>query len=156
MATHHHAGAAHPGFTRSSVRYPGSGLAAQWSLVRALTRPSGLGFAVGAAEGVLKRVGQAGEVCGGESLANRVAVTSLRLRAAAVLTEHPESGRDPGMRRLMDAVEGDRDVEALRALRALLKDKGAERAMSTLAPLFAELSAIRALLMSGSSRMSGA
>lgn len=137
---------ADPGFTRSSVRHPRSGLAAQWTLVRALTRPSGLGFAVGAADGVLKRVGQAGEVCGGESLANRVAVTSLRLRAAAVLIEHPELGRDPGMRRLMDAVAGDRDVEALRALRALLKDKGAERAMSTLAPLFAELSAIRALL----------
>ncbi len=134
------------GLTRSSARRPRSGLAAQGALVRALTRPSGLGFALGAAGGWLKRMGQAGEVCGGESLANRVAVTSLRLRAAAVLEEHPELGRDPGMRRLMDAVTGDRDVEALRALRALMKDKGAERAMSTIAPLFAELSAIRALL----------
>ncbi|MFF8288571.1 hypothetical protein ACF068_04960 [Streptomyces sp. NPDC016309] len=186
MASHHHAGAGHPGaadaagtarllreaalevsrgareirdvaartgavlgssrFTRSSLRHPRTGMAAQWALVRALTSEAGLGFALGAGDGVLRRVGQAGEVCGRESLANRVAVTSLRLRAAAVLAEHPELGRDPGVRRLMDAVTGDRDVEALRALRALLKDKGAERAMSTVAPLFAELSAIRALL----------
>ncbi|MET9801021.1 hypothetical protein [Streptomyces sp. NPDC006368] len=135
-----------PRLARSSVRHPRSGMAAQWALVRALTRDTGLGFAVGAAGGALGRMGQAGEICGRESLANRVAVTSLRLRAAAVLTEHPELGRDAGMRRLMDAVAADRDVDALRALRALLKDKGAERAMSTLAPLFAELSAIRALL----------
>ncbi|GGU47157.1 acetoacetate decarboxylase family protein [Streptomyces lavendofoliae] len=131
---------------RSSLRHPRTGLAAQWSLVRALTSASGLGFALSGGDGVLRRVGQAGELCGRESLANRVAVTSLRMRAAAVLAEHPELGRDPGMRRLMDAVTGDRDVEALRALRALLRDKGAERAMSTVAPLFAELSAIRALL----------
>ncbi|MEU0669900.1 acetoacetate decarboxylase family protein [Streptomyces lavendulocolor] len=186
MASHHHAGAAHPAepgaaetarmlreaalevsrcalevrgaaaragavlgsplFARSSLRHPRAGMAAQWSLVRALTSAAGLGFALGGGDGVLKRIGQAGEVCGRESLANRIAVTSLRMRAAAVLAEHPELGRDPGMRRLMDAVTGDRDVEALRALRALLKDKGAERAMSTVAPLFAELSAIRALL----------
>ncbi|QGV77221.1 hypothetical protein [Streptomyces ficellus] len=135
-----------PRFARSALRHPLTGVAAQWSLVRALTSGAGLGFALGAGDGVLRRMGQAGEVCGRESLANRVAVTSLRLRAAAVLAVHPELGRDPGMRRLMDAVTGDRDVEALRALRAMLKDKGAERAMSTVAPLFAELSAIRALL----------
>ncbi|MFF8382884.1 hypothetical protein ACF053_04420 [Streptomyces kanasensis] len=134
------------GFTRSTLRHPRTGVAAQWALVRALTNGAGLGFALGAGDGALRRMGQAGEVCGRESLANRVAVTSLRLRAGAVLAHHPELERDPGMRRLMEAVTGDRDVEALRALRALLKDKGAERAMSTIAPLFAELSAIRALL----------
>ncbi|MEU9984078.1 acetoacetate decarboxylase family protein [Streptomyces sp. NPDC050856] len=137
---------ASPRLARSSVRHPGSGMAAQWALVRALTRDAGLGFALRAPQGPLKRMGQAGAVCGRESLANRVAVTSLRLRASAVLLEHPELGRDSGMRRLMDAVTEDHDVDALRALRALLRDQGTERAMSTLAPLLAELSAIRALL----------
>ncbi|MDT9685421.1 acetoacetate decarboxylase family protein [Streptomyces sp. TRM76323] len=137
---------ASPWLARSSVRHPGTGAAAYRALVRALTRGSGLGFALRARGGPLKRMGQVGEVCGRESLANRVAVTSLRLRVAAVLLEHPELERDPGMRRLMDAVAEDRDVEALRALRAVLRDRGAERALSTLAPLLAELSAIRALL----------
>ncbi|GAA3311468.1 hypothetical protein [Nonomuraea dietziae] len=44
------------------------------------------------------------------------------------------------------AAAADRDLEAVRALRALLKDRGAVRALSQLAPVFGEVLALRALL----------
>ncbi|MFE1882940.1 alpha/beta hydrolase family protein [Streptomyces diastatochromogenes] len=136
-----------PALTTSARRRPRSGLAAQWALLRALTNKEGLGgSATAAPKGMGYVLGAAGEVLGRESLAALVAVTSLRLRIAAVLFDHPEFERDPGMRRLLDAVTADRAPEAVRALRALFKDQGAQRALSGLAPLMAELLAIRALL----------
>ncbi|MCZ0985075.1 acetoacetate decarboxylase family protein [Streptomyces diastatochromogenes] len=136
-----------PTLTTSARRRPRTGLVAQWALLRALTNKEGLGgSAITAAKGMGRVLGAAGEVLGRESLAALVAVTSLRLRIAAVLFDHPEFERDPGMRRLLDAVTADRDLEAVRALRALFRDQGAQRALSGLAPLMAELLAIRALL----------
>ncbi|GHE06195.1 acetoacetate decarboxylase family protein [Streptomyces alanosinicus] len=110
-------------------RSPRTGLAAQWALLRALTDRQGL----------------VGAVLGRESLAALVAVTSLRLRIAAVLVDHPEFARDPGMRRLAEAVAG-HGLGAVRALRTLLRDQGAQRALSGLTPLMAELPSVRALL----------
>jgi hypothetical protein len=133
--------------TASARRRPRTGLAAQWALLRALTGRQGLGgSAITAPRGMGHVLGAAGEVLGRESLAALVAVTSLRLRIAAVLVDHPEFVRDPGMRRLLEAVTADRDLEAVRALRALFRDQGAQRALSGVAPLTAGLLAVRALL----------
>ncbi|MGW1873593.1 hypothetical protein [Streptomyces sp. NPDC001975] len=136
-----------PALTSSARRRPRTGCAARWALLRALTNSQGLGgSAIVAPDGVGRLLGAAGEALGRESLAALVAVTSLRLRIAAVLLDHPEFGRDPGMRRLTAAVTADRDLEAVRALRSLFKDRGAQRALSGLAPILAELLAIRGLL----------
>ncbi|WP_225829704.1 acetoacetate decarboxylase family protein [Streptomyces sp. NK08204] len=135
-----------PPLTASARSRPRTGLPARWALLRALTNKRGLGSALVAPKGMGHVLGTAGEVLGRESLAALVAVTSLRLRIAAVLADHPEFARDPGMRRLTEAVTADRDVESVRALRALLRDQGAQRALSGLAPLMAELIALRALL----------
>ncbi|MFF9587283.1 acetoacetate decarboxylase family protein [Streptomyces achromogenes] len=136
-----------PALTASARRRPRTGLPAQWALLRALTSKQGLGgSAITAPKGMGHVLGAAGEVLGRESLAALVAVTSLRLRIAAVLVDHPEFERDPGMRRLTEAVTADKDLAAVRSLRALFRDQGAQRALSGLAPLMAELLAIRALL----------
>ncbi|MEV6112829.1 acetoacetate decarboxylase family protein [Streptomyces sp. NPDC052109] len=136
-----------PPLTASARRRPRTGLAAQWALLRALTRKQGLGGSAGTApKGLGCVLGAAGEVLGRESLAALVAVTSLRLGIAAVLVGHPEFARDPGMRRLMEAVTANREPDAVRALRALFRDPGAQRALSGLAPLMTELLAVRAVL----------
>ncbi|MFB0617591.1 acetoacetate decarboxylase family protein [Streptomyces sp. AGS-58] len=136
-----------PDLAASARRRPRTGLPARWALLRALTNKQGLGgAAITVPKGVGHVLGAAGEVLGRESLAALVAVGSLRLRIAAVLIDHPEFERDPGMRRLTEAVTADRDLESVRALRALFRDQGAQRALSGLAPLMAELLAIRALL----------
>ncbi|MFC7584002.1 hypothetical protein ACFQYP_09750 [Nonomuraea antimicrobica] len=83
---------------------------------------------------------------GAESLAVRVLATSLRLRVAAVAIGHPELTTDPMLARLIAAAAADRDLEAVRALRALLKDRGAVHALSQLAPVLGEVLALRALL----------
>ncbi|MFG2359882.1 acetoacetate decarboxylase family protein [Streptomyces sp. NPDC048521] len=136
-----------PPLTASARRRPRTGLAAQWALLRALTNKQGLGGpGITAPRGMGHVLGAAGEVLGRESLAALVAVTALRIRIAAVLVDHPEFERDPGMRRLMKAVTADKDPEAVRALRALFRDRGAQRALSGLAPLMTELLTVRALL----------
>ncbi|WP_333779210.1 hypothetical protein, partial [Streptomyces sp. IBSBF 3136] len=136
-----------PSLAASVRERPRTGLAARWALLRALTGAGGLGGRVGATpHGTGRLLGAARVVLGRESLATLVAVGSLRLRMAAVLAGHPGYERDPGMRRLTDAVAADRDPEAVRSLRALFRDRGAQRALSGLTPLMTELLAVRALL----------
>ncbi|MFJ2728281.1 hypothetical protein [Streptomyces collinus] len=136
-----------PSLAASVRERPRTGLAARWALLRALTGGQGLGGPVGATpHGTGRMLGAARTVLGRESLAALVAVGALRLRMAAVLTGHPGYERDPGMRRLTDAVGAKRDPEAARALRALFRDPGAQRALSGLAPLMTELLSVRALL----------
>ncbi|MFG2881291.1 hypothetical protein ACGFYV_03025 [Streptomyces sp. NPDC048297] len=136
-----------PSLTGAARRHPRTGLAAQWALLRALTSKRGLGdSAIAAPKGIRHVLGAAGEVLGRESLAAMVGVTSLRLGIAAVLVDHPELERDPGMRRLTNALTTDRPPAAVRALRGLFRDPGAQRALSGLAPLMAELLTVRALL----------
>ncbi|MER7353184.1 hypothetical protein [Nonomuraea dietziae] len=115
------------------------------ALLRALTNPDGLGcaFSGGRIAGVAAKFGA---MAGAESLAVRILATSLRLRIAAVALDHPELVADPMLGRLIEAAAADRDLEAVRALRALLKDRGAVRALSQLAPVFGEVLALRALL----------
>ncbi|MFF9177409.1 acetoacetate decarboxylase family protein [Streptomyces sp. NPDC014793] len=129
-----------PGLTGSAPRRPRTTLAARWALLRALTGGQGLGSpAVTPPRGPARLPGRAG-------LPAWVAVTALRLRVAAVLAGHPGFARDPGMRRLTDALAPGRDPAAVRSLRALFQDPGAQRALSGLTPLMAELSAVRELL----------
>ncbi|MEV5840876.1 hypothetical protein AB0M32_02765 [Streptomyces sp. NPDC051985] len=139
-----------PALTGSAHRRPRTGYAARWALLRALTDKRGLGgSAIVAPDGAGHLLGAAGEMLGRESLAATVAVTSLRLRIAAVLLDHPEFEHDPGMRRLIGAVGTGSDRAAVRALRALFKDRGARRALSGLTPILAELLAVRGLLDEG-------
>ncbi|MEO3803885.1 hypothetical protein [Nonomuraea sp. B1E8] len=124
---------------------PAAGLLAHRTLLHALTDGEGLGYApAGGRLGTL--AARLGALAGQESLAVRVLATSLRLRIAAVATEHPELARDPLIVRLVEAAAADRDLEAVRALRALLKDRGVVRALSQIAPVFGEVLALRALL----------
>ncbi|MBB6346992.1 hypothetical protein ACWGH8_22460 [Nonomuraea muscovyensis] len=124
---------------------PSAGCRALHALLRAVTDGRGLGYAPAGG-----RLGTAaaglGALAGQESLAVRVLATSLRLRIAAVAVDHPELTRDPLIVRLVEAAAADRDLEAVRALRALVKDRGAVRALSELAPVFGEVLALRALL----------
>ncbi|MFG3441986.1 hypothetical protein ACGF0J_32475 [Nonomuraea sp. NPDC047897] len=124
---------------------PSAGGLAHRALLRALTDGRGLGYApAGGRLGTL--AAKLGALAGQESLAIRVLATSLRLRIAAVAADHPELTHDPMIVRLVEAAAADRDLEAVRALRALLKDRGAVRALSQLAPVFGEVLALRALL----------
>ncbi|MEV7969394.1 hypothetical protein AB0O34_25925 [Sphaerisporangium sp. NPDC088356] len=127
------------------VRAPAEGYRAQRALLRAVTNRRGLGYAVagGRLGGLAAR---AGGMAGAESLAVLILATSLRLRIAAVTEDHPELVADPLMGRLIEAVGADRDIQSLRALRAMLKDRGAVRTLSGLAPVFGEVLALRALL----------
>ncbi|GAA3126609.1 hypothetical protein GCM10010485_76450 [Streptosporangium carneum] len=126
-------------------RAPLAGCLAQRSLLRAVTNGKGLGYApTGGRLGAL--AAKLGAMAGAESLAVRVLATSLRLRVAAVTLDHPELADDPMLSRLVEAAAADRDLEAVRALRALLRDRGAVRTLSGLAPVFGEVLALRALL----------
>jgi hypothetical protein len=131
--------------TGATFRAPRAGLNAHRSLIRALTNPSGLGFA--AAGGTLGgNAARLGAMIGQESLAVLVMVTSLRLRIAALTLTHPELARDPLLRHVIEAVSADRDIEAMRTLRGLFRQRGAVQALSALAPMFAEITSLKALL----------
>ncbi|MEU0568507.1 hypothetical protein ABZ297_24425, partial [Nonomuraea sp. NPDC005983] len=119
--------------------------AAHRALLRAITHGKGLGYAPTGGR-LVTLAAKLGAMAGAESLAVRVLATSLRLRIAAVAADHPELASDPMLDRLIEAAAADRDLEAVRALRALLKDRGAVRALSQLAPIFGEVLALRALL----------
>ncbi|MBB2912467.1 hypothetical protein FHS43_003750 [Streptosporangium becharense] len=130
---------------RALPHAPVAGHPAYRALLRAVTNREGLGYAlVGGRLGTL--AAKLGAMAGAESLAVRVLAVSLRLRIAAVAVDHPELTGDPMLGRLIAAAAADRDLEAVRALRALLKDRGAVRALSQLAPIFGEVLALRALL----------
>ncbi|MFD0663729.1 hypothetical protein [Thermocatellispora tengchongensis] len=144
-AAHATAALTDPAVLAGLPRAPVAGLRAQGALARAVTHGSGLGYAP--AGGRLATVAaRLGALAGAESLAVRVLATSLRLRIAAVALDHPELTTDPALVRLIEAAAADRDLEAVRALRALLRDRGAVGALSALAPVFGEVLALRALL----------
>ncbi|MGI5170716.1 hypothetical protein ACQEU3_40840 [Spirillospora sp. CA-253888] len=123
----------------------GAGTAARYRLLRAVFNPRGLGFAPGGGRlgGLAARTGG---MLGAESLAVRLLVASLRLRIAAVALENPELTEDPLLRRLVDEVAADRRVQAIRTLRALLRERGTMGTISAIAPVFSEVLALNALL----------
>ncbi|MDF5753251.1 hypothetical protein [Spongiactinospora sp. TRM90649] len=126
-------------------RAPVAGLRAQRALAHAVTDARGLGYSPAGGR-LATLAARLGSMAGAESLAVRVLATSLRLRIAAVALDHPELTGDPMLTRLIEAAAADRDLEAVRALRALLRDRGSVRALSALAPVFGEVLALRALL----------
>ncbi len=126
-------------------RAPSAGYLAECALLRAVTNREGLGCALAGGR-LATLAAKLGAMAGAESLAVRVLTTSLRLRIAAVAIDHPELTGDPMLNRLIEAAAADRDLEAIRALRALLKDRGAVRTLGELAPVFGEVLALRALL----------
>ncbi|KAB8194247.1 hypothetical protein FH608_018950 [Nonomuraea phyllanthi] len=131
---------------RALPQAPSAAWPAYRALLRTTTNGQGLGCAFTGGGRLSTAAAKAGAMVGAESLAVRVLATSLRLRVAAVAVAHPELTADPMLARLIDAAAADRDLEAVRALRALLKDRGAVRALSQLAPVFGEVLALRALL----------
>lgn len=115
------------------------------TLLKTLTRPDGLGFAF--TGGRLGRAGSAlGDLLGRRSLAIDLMVVSLRMRLAALELVHPELTEDPKLARFVEAVYEHRELEIMRALRTLFDDEGAVRAFSSLAPMFAEILSLKALL----------
>jgi hypothetical protein len=126
-------------------RQAGRDWARSAALVRALTNESGLGFAF--AGGRLGAAGAfVGDLLGRASLATGLLVASLRLRLSALELVHPEMTEDPRLAHFIEAVHAHHELEILRALRTLFDDEGAVRAFSSLAPMFAEILCLKALL----------
>ncbi|WP_406186896.1 hypothetical protein [Streptomyces sp. NBC_01006] len=120
------------------------GAAARRTLLRTITDPRGLGWA--ARGRGLARIGRlAGVFTSRESLAVSLAVTGLKARIRAAAVTHPELLGDPDTARVLRAVQGDRQREAVRVFRSLLGAKGSERTFALLAPAFADILAWNAL-----------
>jgi len=126
-------------------REAGGDYARKAALLRVLTHEPGLGFAF-----VGGRFGKAGafvgDLLGRSSLATALLVVSLRLRLSALQLVHPEMTEDPKLAHFIEAVHAHHELEILRALRTLFDDEGAVRALSSLAPMFAEILSLKALL----------
>lgn len=157
----------HPDLARQLWRSPRRAVHAWARLLAALTDPGGLGYSVSAvrrderlphrptlladAYETPMRVlaglaAYAGTVTGQESLAARVAVLAMRLRMADIVDDHPEMTEYEPLRRLIDALFDDRQLDAVRAFRQIQRDRGTETAIALLAPAFTELGATLALL----------
>ncbi|MGW5852170.1 lipase family protein [Streptomyces sp. NPDC055254] len=131
-------------FGLAALRRPAWALGTAVSCAKALTSPSGLGFAPnGGVLGELARM--AGSVTYRRPAAVAMAVDAFALRIEAAAVEHPNL--DSALaRRLTDAmVEGNR-WEALRALHALVERLGLTRALTTVSPVIMELLALLGLL----------
>ncbi|WP_234382623.1 lipase family protein [Streptomyces sp. XY332] len=120
------------------------GAAAWRTLLRTIIDPKGLGWAP-RGRGLAGIGWLAGVFTSRESLAVSLAVTGLKARIRAAAVTHPELLGDPDTGRVLRAVEGDRQREAIRVFRSLLGNKGAERAFALLAPSFADILAWNAL-----------
>ncbi|GAA2404904.1 hypothetical protein GCM10010191_10810 [Actinomadura vinacea] len=138
-ASRHTTAAATDGAVYGSLhRAPAAGARAQRAVLRAVTALSG---------GPVGTLGaRLGGMAGTRSLAVRVMTASLRLRIAAVCLDNPELVTDPVLARLQEAVAADREMDAVRALCALIRDRGTARALTAIAPIFGEFLALRALL----------
>lgn len=83
---------------------------------------------------------------GSESLPALVAASALKARIRALSRLHPELREDPELAALIAAIEGDRQAEAVRRFRHLMKERGTQEALGAIAPVFIELSGLIALL----------
>ncbi|MGW5850239.1 hypothetical protein ACWFQ8_20210 [Streptomyces sp. NPDC055254] len=114
------------------------------TLLRTLTDPAGLGWAP-RGRGVARAGRLAGILTGRENLAVSMAVCGLRARIGAAAAHHPELLDDPGAAAVLRAVGEDRQAEAVRLFRRIVRDRGAEHAFPLLAPAFADVLAWHAL-----------
>jgi hypothetical protein len=80
-----------------------------------------------------------------ESLATSLAVCGLKARIRAARLYHPELLADPDAAAVLRAVEADRQGEAVRMFRTLMRERGPEHAFALLGPCFAEILAWHAL-----------
>ncbi|MGE7390734.1 hypothetical protein ACQKM2_35175 [Streptomyces sp. NPDC004126] len=114
------------------------------TLLRTLTDPAGLGWAP-RGRGLARAGWLAGILGGRESLAVSTAVCGLKGRIRGVTAGRPELLADPDCAALLRAVAEDRQADAARAFRTLLRERGAPRAFALLTPAFADVLAWHAL-----------
>ncbi|MFF1409247.1 hypothetical protein ACFVX6_05515 [Streptomyces sp. NPDC058289] len=123
----------------------GSRRRAAWrTLLRALTDPNGLGWAA-RGRGVARAGWLAGVFTGRESLAVSLAVCGLKGRIRAESTRNPARSADPAAAEVFLAVEEDRQADAARAFRELVRRRGEGPAFALLNPSFADILAWNAL-----------
>ncbi|MFB6516579.1 hypothetical protein [Streptomyces sp. NPDC056401] len=123
----------------------GSRRRAAWrTLLRALTDPDGLGWAA-RGRGVARAGWLAGVFTGRESLAVSLAVCGLKGRIRAESTRNPARSADPAAAEVFLAVEEDRQADAARAFRELVRRRGEGPAFALLNPSFADILAWNAL-----------
>ncbi|MCX5192685.1 hypothetical protein OOK31_02055 [Streptomyces sp. NBC_00249] len=114
------------------------------TLLRTLTDPAGLGWAP-RGRGVARAGWLAGILAGRESLAVSTAVCGLKARIRVAGLGRPDLLADPHCAAVLRAVAEDRQAEAARAFRTLLRERGAGQAFTLLAPTFADILAWHAL-----------
>lgn len=123
----------------------GSRRRAAWrTLLRALADPDGLGWAA-RGRGVARAGWLAGVITGRESLAVSLAVCGLKGRIRAESTRNPARSADPAAAEVFLAVEEDRQADAVRAFRELVRRRGEGPAFALLNPSFADILAWNAL-----------
>ncbi|MBT2468319.1 hypothetical protein J7E97_10625 [Streptomyces sp. ISL-66] len=123
----------------------GSRRRAAWrTLLRALTDPAGLGWAP-RGRGVARAGWLAGVFAGRENLAVSLAVCGLKGRIRVANTCNPGLKEDPDAAVVLRAVEDDRQADAVREFRDLVRRQGAGPAFALLNPSFADILAWNAL-----------
>ncbi|GAA0287814.1 hypothetical protein GCM10010302_27710 [Streptomyces polychromogenes] len=114
------------------------------TLLRTLTDPAGLGWAP-RGRGVARAGWLAGVLARRENLAVSAAVCGLKARIRVASAGRPELLADPGCAAVLRAVDGGRQADAARAFRTLVRERGAGRAFTLLAPAFPDILAWHAL-----------
>ncbi|MEU9038424.1 hypothetical protein AB0D45_26495 [Streptomyces sp. NPDC048352] len=125
-------------------RAGGSRRRAWRTLLSTLNDPAGFGWAP-RGRGLARAGWVAGILGRRESLAVSTAVCGLKARIRAVGVSRPELLADPGCAAVLRAAAQDRQADAARAFRALLRERGARQAFSLLTPAFADILAWHAL-----------
>ncbi|MEU8462175.1 hypothetical protein [Streptomyces sp. NPDC029003] len=114
------------------------------TLLRTLTDPAGLGWAP-RGRGVARAGWFAGILARRESLAVTTAVCGLKARIRVAGAGRPDLLADPDCAAVLAAVAEDRQDEAARAFRSILRERGPAEAFTLLAPAFADILAWQAL-----------
>ncbi|NEB74616.1 hypothetical protein G3I40_05120 [Streptomyces sp. SID14478] len=127
-----------------ALRRPGWALGSALSAARALSNPSGLGFAVNGGL-VGESVRWAGALARRRPACVAMAVDAFALRIEAAARDHPSLAA-PLAKRLTDAVIAGRRLEAVRAARELVDLLGVTRTLTTISPVIMELLALNGLL----------
>ena len=134
-----------PVLLRSLAASPTTGAQVTRQLTRVIAGASGLGCGTETTR-LGKVVAMLTSAGGNESLPALVAATALKARIRGLAKLHPELYEDPDLAGLIAAIEGDRQVEAIRRFRRMLKERGTGDALGAIAPVFIELSGLFALL----------
>lgn len=132
-----------PVLLRSVAASPRTGARVSAQLGRAIAGGLGCGTTT---NGLGKVIGMLTSATGRESLPALVAASALKTRVRALSKLHPELREDADLAALIAAIEGDRQLEAVRRFRRLMKERGTQEALGAIAPVFIELSGLIALL----------